>query len=189
MTKTSPLILGVCGSARANSFNQVVLDHALKHAESLGARVQMVEMKGDTFPNFCEDLETRDGRPVALNDIRALCVEADGYIMASPEYNGGPTGILKNFIDWVSRPSEDVPGNPFREKPVGLLSASPGRLGGIKGLGCLRMILSHVGMHISGKEFAFAQAKMNTADGKVTDDFMAGEVDAVAARLVELARK
>ena len=188
MTKSSPLIVGVCGSAREGSFNHVVLDHALAHAESLGARVTKIEMKGDTFPNFCEDLENRDGRPSALNDIRRLCVEADGYIMASPEYNGGPTGILKNFIDWVSRSSEEVPGTPFRHKPVGLLSASTGRLGGIKGLQCLRMVLGHLGMHISGKEFAFSGARENTADGKVTNEFMAGEVEAVAERLVELSQ-
>ncbi|MDB2403394.1 NAD(P)H-dependent oxidoreductase [bacterium] len=188
MTKNSPLIVGVCGSARVGSFNQLVLDHALAHVQSLGARTQMIEMRGDTFPNYCEDLETRDGRPARLDEIRRLCVEADGFIMASPEYNGGPTGILKNFLDWVSRPSDAAPGIPFREKPVGLLSVSPGRLGGIKGIQCLRMILSHLGMHISGKEFAFAMAKANTKGGKITDDFMAKEVDAVAARLLELAQ-
>lgn len=188
MTEKSPLIVGVCGSARAGSFNRMVLDHALAHAETLGARVEMVEMQGDTFPNFCEDLETRDGRPGRLDEIRKLCVDADGYIMASPEYNGGPTGILKNFVDWVSRSSKTAPGIPFREKPVGLLSVSTGRLGGIKGIQCLRMILSHLGMHISGKEFAFALAKENIEDGKIINEFMAGEVNAVAARLFELTR-
>ena len=181
-----PLIVGVSGSARAGSFNRLVLDHALNHAKSLGAEVEIVQMDADTFPNYCEDLESKEGRPAALDEIRRLCVRADGFIIASPEYNGGPTGILKNFIDWVSRPSEHAPGVPFREKPVGLLSVSPGRLGGIKGIQCLRMILSHLGMHISGKEFAFALAKEKTKDGKITDEFMAGEVDAVAARLVEL---
>lgn len=186
MSENSPLIVGVCGSSRVGSFNRLVLDHAMAHAKALGARVEVIEMKGDTFPNFCEDLETRDGRPARLDEIRKLCVDADGYIIASPEYNGGPTGILKNFVDWVSRPSQSAPGIPFREKPVGLLSVSTGRLGGIKGIQCLRMILSHLGMHISGKEFAFSLAKENTKDGKITNDFMAGEVDAVAARLVEL---
>lgn len=186
MKESSPLIVGVCGSAREGSYNRLVLDHALAHAQSLGARTEMIEMQGDTFPNFCEDLESRDGRPARLDEIRALCVAADGFIMASPEYNGGPTGILKNFLDWVSRPSENAPGVPFREKPVGLLSVSTGRLGGIKGIQCLRMILSHLGMHISGKEFAFSCAKNNTENGEITDDFMAGEVKAVAARLVEL---
>lgn len=188
MTESSPLIVGVCGSARVGSFNRVVLDHAMTHAKALGARVEIIEMKGDTFPNFCEDLETRDGRPARLDEIRKLCVDADGYIIASPEYNGGPTGILKNFVDWVSRPSQTVPGIPFREKPVGLLSVSTGRLGGIKGIQCLRMILSHLGMHISGKEFAFSLAKENTENGKITNEFMASEVDAVAARLVELTK-
>jgi NAD(P)H-dependent FMN reductase len=93
---------------------------------------------------------------------------------------------LKNFIDWVSRPSTEAPGTPFRHKPAGLLSASTGRLGGLKGLYCLRMIMGHLGMTISGKEFAVARAQDNTAEGKITDDFMAQEVNLVAERLVEL---
>lgn len=188
MTDKSPLIVGVCGSTRTGSYNLIVLDHAMAHAESMGARVQMVEMQGDTLPNFCEDLEKRDGRPAALADIRRLCVEADGFLFASPEYNGGPTGIMKNFIDWVSRPSDEAPGVPFRHKPAGLLSASTGRLGGLKGLYCLRMIMGHLGLTISGKEFAVSHARDNTADGKITDDFMAKEVNLVAAQLVELTR-
>lgn len=186
MPESSPLIVGVCGSTRTGSYNQIILDHALNHARSLGARAQMLEMRGDTLPNYCEELEQRDGAPSALVEMRRLCVEADGFLFASPEYNGGPSGVLKNFIDWVSRPSTEAPGTPFRHKPAGLLSASTGRLGGLKGLYCLRMIMGHLGMTISGKEFAVARAQDNTAEGKITDDFMAQEVNLVAERLVEL---
>src|SRR6185437_9482076 len=98
-----------------------------------GRRGAGVEPEGFRHP----DLEAVEGMPPGVKKLRDLFVESDGYLIAAPEYNGSMPGLLKNALDWVSRPA---PGETqttlraFRGKVAGIMSASPGPCGGVRGL-------------------------------------------------------
>ena len=109
--------------------------------------------------------------------------------MACPEYNGSITPLLKNVIDWTSRPSDGVaPLAAYRGKVAGLLSASPGALGGIRGLVHVRAILGGIGVHvIPGDVSVSAAHKAFGEDGALLDDKLAQRLDSSLERLVRTA--
>ncbi|MBS1857388.1 MAG: NAD(P)H-dependent oxidoreductase, partial [Acidobacteria bacterium] len=95
------------------------------------------------------DLEAEEGRPAAAQRLKDLAREADGFVIASPEYNGSYPAVLKNAIDWISRPD---PGERhlavFRGKPAGIVTASPGPYGGARGLKQLSELLGMIGVSV-----------------------------------------
>ena len=140
-------ILAFAGSTRKDSYNKKLRRIAAKAAEECGAEVTLVDLKDLPMPLFDEDLERETGMPESAAKLKALMVESDGFLIASPEYNSSITAVLKNAIDWVSRP---VPNEPsllaFMGKTAILMSASPGNLGGLRGLVHLRAILGNIGV-------------------------------------------
>jgi chromate reductase len=121
---TTPLrILGVSGSLRANSFNRALLHAAIE----LAPQDMMIEEYvgiGD-LPLYNPDIDT-DGGPPHAAAWRAAVRAADGLLLATPEYNYGPTGALKNAIDWASRPPSD---SSLRAKPIAMIGAATGMSG------------------------------------------------------------
>jgi len=117
-------IIGISGSLRQGSYNTALLRAARElHPESL--RIASIA----DIPLYDADLESR-GMPAAVESLKQRIAGADGLLLASPEYNNSLPGVLKNAVDWLSRPSGDVR-NVFRDKPVAVIGASPGGFGTI----------------------------------------------------------
>jgi NAD(P)H-dependent FMN reductase len=139
-------LLAFCGSTRTGSYNQRLLDLAVGAARDEGAEVTAISLRDYVLPLYDADLEARDFPGVA-DDLRALFISHDGFLIASPEYNGSLSGTLKNAIDWTSRPRAGEPMTAlpaFRGKVAGLMSASIGPFGGLRGILALRQVLGTI---------------------------------------------
>jgi len=149
-----PGILAFSGSARRESFNQRLLNIAARYAEAAGARVTVINLGELALPLFDEDLE-REGTPEGAKRLKKLMFEHDAFLIACPEYNSSITPLLKNAIDWASRPAEgETPLQAYRGKVVGLMSASQGALGGLRGLVHVRSILGNIGALVVPEQVA-----------------------------------
>src|SRR5688572_18337049 len=131
---SAPRILAFAGSLRKDSYNKKLLAIAVQGARDAGAEVTVVELVDYPLPLFDEDLE-RAGTPENAKKLKQLFLEHDALLIASPEYNSSFTAITKNTIDWVSRSSPGEPGlAAYRGKTAAIIAASPGALGGLRGL-------------------------------------------------------
>lgn len=135
-------ILGICGSLRAGSYNHMALEAARQRMPA-SMTLQLADLAD--VPLYNKDVEDA-GLPVAVARLRDQVVAADALLIASPEYNFSVTGVLKNSIDWLSRCSPQ----PFKDKPVAILSATQGPVGGARNqyelrkiLGCLEALVLH----------------------------------------------
>ena len=126
-------ILGICGSLRKKSYNRSAL---LAAAALMPSNMQLAIANYDTVPLFNQDVQDQ-GIPVAVTQLAEEVRAADALLIASPEYNFSVSGVLKNAIDWLTR----VPVQPFKDKPVALMSATAGPLGGGRHQYELRKIL------------------------------------------------
>ena len=144
MTNT-PKILAFAGSLRKNSFNKKISQIAALGAKEAGASVTYIDLKDYSIPLYDEEIEEK-GLPENVLKLKELFSSHEGFIIASPEYNGSFSAVLKNTIDWVSRKkSPDEPSlSCFTNKVAVILSASPGPLGGVRSLMALRQLLSTV---------------------------------------------
>lgn len=130
-------IVAFAGSLRRGSFNRAVL-RAAKELAPQGMEIDLIEI-GD-LPFYNADVEA-EGDPPSVTAYRAALGDADGLLIATPEYNDGIPGVLTNAIDWGSR----LPGRaPLSGKPVALMGASPSRIGTARAQLHLRQLLSHV---------------------------------------------
>jgi len=140
-------ILAFSGSVRADSLNSRALTLAVAGSIAAGARVTHVNLADYSMPIYQGDEEAAQGIPPAARALKELLKSHDALLIASPEYNSGYSALLKNTLDWCSRPHPGESSSPtFRGKPVGLLAASPGALGGLRGLYALRSVLLNIGM-------------------------------------------
>jgi NAD(P)H-dependent FMN reductase len=186
-----PKILAFAGSARRESWNKKLITLATARARELGAEVTLLDMADYPLPLFDGDLETRDGVPENASRLRQLMVEHDGLLLCCPEYNSSITPLLKNTIDWTSRPAEGVPSLiAYRGKVVCLLSASPGGFGGLRGLVTVRSIFGNIGALVIPDSFSLAAAHTAFADdGSLLDAGVAARLDKALAALVTTATK
>lgn len=132
----------------------------------------MISLRDFTLPIFDEDLEATSGMPEAAKRLKVMFREHNGLIIASPEYNSSITAALKNAIDWVSRgESDDEPAlSALAGKTAVLCSASPGGLGGMRGLVHLRAILGSIGITVLPDQIAVGKAyEAFTPDGVLAD--------------------
>jgi chromate reductase, NAD(P)H dehydrogenase (quinone) len=158
-------IVGLCGSLRAASFNRYALQLA---RELLPAPLSMEIAEWREVPVFDADLLAK-GQPAPVAALRERIRRADGLVIATPEYNFSIPGGFKNVIDWVSR-GED---QPFAGKPVAILSASAGPLGGARVQYDLRKVLLFVNAMPLVKPEVFigsAATKFDAASGRCTDE-------------------
>ncbi len=129
-------ILAFAGSARKDSFNKKLVKIAAQGARTAGAEVTYLDFRNLPLPLYDEDLEEAEGLPENALKLKALMKAHQGFLMACPEYNSSITPLLKNAIDWASRPeSGEPPLACFKKKVAVLMSASPGGLGGFAGIG------------------------------------------------------
>ena len=181
-------ILAFAGSAKRDSYNKKLVRCAAKEAQDLGARVTVIDLRDYPLPIFDEDLETEQGAPEKVARLKELFAENDGLLLACPEYNSSITPLLKNTIDWLSRRGEnEAPLAPFRGKTVSLLAASPGALGGLRGLVHVRSILGNLGMIVLPAQIAVSKAHeaFNEA-GDLIGDRWTSSVRNVASELVQV---
>lgn len=145
---THPIhIAGICGSLRANSVNRMVLRLA---GECMPANTTFCEIDIREVPMFDADLMA-SGTPHAVSELCEYIRKSDGVLIATPEYNHSIPGVLKNALDWVSR--DDAP--PFADKPVAIVTASPGPLGGARVQSDLRKVLLCMNAQVLGKPEVF----------------------------------
>ena len=165
------IILGFAGSLRKDSYNKALL-HAASGLVPKNTKLEIFSLEG--IPPFNQDLEDRV--PQKVKKFKAKIRAADALLIATPEHNYSIPGILKNAIDWASRPLGD---NSFEGKPVAVMSASPGTLGGARAQYHLRQVLVSLNMHaINRPEVIVASAdekideKGNLADEKTRKKIM-----------------
>jgi len=137
-------ILGICGSVRAGSYNLRLLRAA---AELMPAGVTLdIATLGDV-PPYNADVQSQ-GDPAPVEDLKRLIVTADAVLIATPEYNYSIPGVLKNAIDWVSRPPKAC---GFRKKPVGIIGASSGESGTMRGQLAIRQVFVYLDSYVMGQ--------------------------------------
>ncbi len=188
---SKPKVLAFSGSARKASFNQRLVRNAARAAEDAGAEVTVINLVDFPMPIMNQDLEAEQGQPEHGTRLKKLFIEHDAILLAAPEHNSSITALLKNAIDWVSRRvGDEAPLVAFKGKPVAIMSASPGRLGGLRGLVHVRSILSNLGMLVLPNQHAVSSAgSAFDDDGELANDADQKRVREIASRLVEITKK
>ena len=172
--------------------NRKLAGLAAQLAGEAGAEVDLIDPADYELPLFNQDREDAEGLPAAAKQLKAKFLAANAIVFVSPEYNSSITPLMKNFIDWVSRQeTDDEPSlAAYRGKVAGLLSASPGALGGLRGLVHLRSILGNIGVLVVPKQFALSSAYDKFDDtGKLTDDSAVKSVRGVIQEVITTATK
>ena len=185
----TPKILVFAGSARSASFNKKLAAAAADMASAAGAEVTLLDLADHRLAMYDGDDEANGGVPADAKALRQIFLAHDAMIIASPEYNSSIAPMLKNTLDWVSRPDgDDAMVAAYKGKTAGLISASPGALGGLRGLVHLRSILGNIGVTVVPQQFAMSGAgKGFNDDGSIADDGHAGAVKAVVDAVVRTA--
>ncbi|MBL9159209.1 MAG: NAD(P)H-dependent oxidoreductase [Verrucomicrobiales bacterium] len=187
----SPKLIALSGSARRGSLNRAVLSTAAIAASSTGAEITLVDLNDYELPVFNQDLEDAEGLPDAARKLKTLFRASDGFILASPEHNSSYSALLKNTIDWCSRTENDdePPLSAFAGKSAVLLAASPGALGGLRGLFALRELLQNLRVTVHPEMLAVRSAHEVITDGVVTDAKWAKKIGDLVKEYVAFARK
>jgi len=185
-------ILALSGSTRAESFNRRLLDIAVAGARQAGAEVTVVDLGEYPMPLYNQDLEYSEGIPEAAVQLKRLMVEHQGLLIASPEYNGFPSPLLKNTFDWLSRKQaeHEPPMFAFQHKIAAVVSASPGAGGGTRGLTILRIYLQNLGIMTLPGQVSLGQARQAfREDGRLHNDQMQKAAESLGADLFDILQK
>lgn len=179
-------ILVFAGSARRESLNKRLARAGAAALQAAGAEVSLIDLADFEMPLYHGDLEAGQGAPEAALRLSALLARQDGLLLASPENNASVSALMKNTLDWLSRIEG---GKAFAGKVAALSAASPGALGGLRGLNHLRDILHTLGVMTLPQSLALGSA--HTAfgdDGQLLDARQQSRLDSLAANLVRQAR-
>jgi len=165
-------IAGFAGSLRAGSYNAALLREAVSRAPE-GLEIAVVDISG--FPLYDADLEVRAYPGTVLAAKRAVD-EADGVLLATPEYNYGIPGVMKNAVDWLSRPYGD---GTLTGKPAAFMGASPGYAGTMRAQLALRQMWHYFDAPVfSGKELHVSSARdAFDGEGRLVSDFFERQLD------------
>ena len=185
-------LLAFSGSTRAASLNQTLLNLAIESAKERGAEVTSINLKDFDLPLYDGDLEKASYPQKAL-DLKALFRSHHGFLIATPEYNGGLSGVLKNAIDWASRPTADEPVtglSAFRGKVAGLMAVSISPFGGLRGITQLRQVLSTI-QTVVATEQVLVPFGQNAFDenGALKEPLPAQLLGGLVARVIDLAER
>ncbi|HEY4233838.1 MAG TPA: NAD(P)H-dependent oxidoreductase [Lacipirellulaceae bacterium] len=188
---TQPRILAFAGSARRDSFNKKLVAIAAGGAKQAGADVTLIDLADYELPLFNQDLEAEKGLPEKAIALKKLFIEHQGLLVSCPEYNSSITPLLKNTIDWVSRQAPGEGGlAAYKGKVATLISASPGALGGIRGLVTVRSILGNIGVVVLPAQIAVPTAHQAIGEnGRLKDEKMQASIEGLGRGLAEFLRK
>jgi len=161
-------LIGIAGSLRKGSYNAALLRAAAELAPD-GARVEIASIKG--IPLYDGDLEREQGIPAQAAALKDTIAAADGLLLVTPEYNNSMPGVLKNAIDWLSRPSDDID-RIFGDKPVAIMGATPGRGGTRLAQNAWLPVLRTLGTRAWFGEqlYVAGAARVFDADGRLVDE-------------------
>ena len=172
-------VVGFSGSLRRGSFNSAAL-RAVKAMAPADLAIDIFDLS--PIPLYNDDIRTQDGYPDGVQSFRDALKAADGVLIATPEYNYSIPGVLKNAIDWASRPPEQ----PFDGKPIAILGASPGAFGSARAQYHLRQCFIYLNGQVMNRPEVMiggANSKFD-AEGNLTDqrtaDFLKGFLAAFA---------
>lgn len=176
------------GSLRSNSYNQKVAKQAQQIALELGYDAIHINLADYPLPLFNEDIENTE-TPASLNDLRRIFSSATSILIASPEYNGSFSAALKNTLDWLSRPDNNDSNAyqpPFNRLTVALTAASPGSLGGLRGLGQLREVMTNLGSLVIPQQLAIGAAyEAFNEEGKLVNQETVDRLTGLVKTLLE----
>ncbi len=176
-------LLGFAGSLRKASYNRQLLETI---TQRLPSDVEMEIFNLDTIPLYNFDIEQK-GFPDAVIAFKDLIASSDGIVIASPEYNYSIPGVLKNAIDWASRPFDQ---NPFDQKPCMICSASKSQFGGARAQQHLRQTLSAVGMIVMPQPELYLPRAQNSFDeDRVLDEKTLKRIDKFIASSIAFIKK
>jgi chromate reductase len=172
-------ILALSGSSHRGSLNQKLLDQGALGARAAGSEVTSIRLSDFELPIYDADSEAEHGLPKGAQALKALLAGHQGLLIATPEHNGGYTALLKNALDWMSRPNGFASG-----KVAALISASPGLLGGVKSQLSLQIVLTKLGVHVIPDSFALGAAHQAFgAEGDLRDTNAETAVRGIGAAL------
>jgi NAD(P)H-dependent FMN reductase len=179
-------ILVLAGSNRAASLNRKVAANAVVVASELQLQVTALDLRDYPLPLYDGDLEHSGAAPRSLPALRSEFKRHPLWLIASPDYNSSVSPLLKNLLDWISRPTA---GHNyltcFQGKTVGLMSSSPGSSGGSRGLPHLRQILTHLGAHVHEQTFLVPRgADAFDPDGAIREPAKRAQLRQFIQRLV-----
>lgn len=186
-----PKILAFAGSTRTDSFNKRLVKVAAVGAKEAGADVTIIDLRNFQMPIYDEDLEKKEGLPSSTRKLKELMSSHHGFLISSPEYNSSISGVLKNTIDWTSRQGTDEsPMSCFKDKVAGIMSASPGGLGGLRGLVHVRAILENMGVLVIPSQVAISKAhEAFNLDGTMKNEKQEQQVKKIGINLAQLLLK
>src|SRR5947209_4377279 len=154
-----PKILVLAGSTRKESIHRKLARQTVETLRAAGADATFADLRDYPMPLYDGDLEAGEGIPPAAKAFKELLRQHDAIVIASPEYNGSFSALLKNVIDWISRPEAgEPPLAVLRGKLAAIMSASPGPGGGRRGLRHLRELLEMIGVTVIPQQLAVARA-------------------------------
>ena len=188
---STPKILAFAGSTRRGSYNRLLAEVAASGARAAGAEVTHIDLRDYPLPLFDEDLEKESGAPEAARRLKELFIAHDGLLIASPEYNSSITAVLKNTIDWVSRAAPgESPLAAYTGKVAAIMSASPGALGGLRGLVHLRAILGNIGVLVLPEQVAIPKASGSfDSEGRLKEPQQQANIQRLGEQLVKIVGK
>jgi len=188
---TKPKILAFAGSTRTDSFNKKLVKIAATGAMDGGADVTVIDLRDFAMPLYDGDLEQQQGLPSTAKKLKDLMLSHQGFLISAPEYNSSISGVLKNTIDWVSRPSAGEESLAcFKGKVAGIMSASPGGLGGLRGLVHVRAILENISVLVIPDQIAVSKAhEVFDADGTLKDKKQEDQVKRIGSSVAKLLLK
>ena len=188
---TRPKILAFAGSTRKESVNKKLIAVAAQAATDAGAEVTTIDLRDFPLPVYDGDLEEESGIPENAKKLKEIFHKHRGLLISSPEYNSSLSAVIKNTIDWISRPMEgEPPMAAFNDKVAALMAASPGTLGGLRGLTHLRAILSSINVLVIPQQVALPGAfQAFDEEGGLKDENTLSRVRNVTGALVGVVGK
>ena len=189
----NPRLLAFSGSLRQKSFNSLLVKVAADAATQAGAEVTTIHLKDYPMPIYDQDWFDEHGFPESVLQLKTLMKAADGFLIASPEYNGSISGALKNMIDWASRAEAGeapLALSCFQGKTAALMATSPGGLGGLRGLTHVRQILDGLGVLVIPDQRAVPSAyQVFDQAGRLTDEDHRQAITALGTKLASFTSK
>ena len=189
-----PRIVVMAGSRRREALSRRVAAACVRALDAAGAEVERVELDDDPAPLYDGDLEAASGLPEAIVRLQRVLYASDGVLVVNPEYNGSLTPLLKNTLDWCSRPNPADPersgGKVYAGRAAAVVGSSPGALGGMRVLFHIRDVLGYLGMQVIPQQLAVGKAGEAVGDDdRLRDAAQQDMLDKLAAALVDTARR
>lgn len=176
-------VILISGSTRDGSVNTKLANNVKNELVNQSVDAEFIDLKNYDLPIYNGDIEAKEGVPDNAKKLYDAIKNADGFVIASPEYNGLPSPLLINTISWLSRISPNV----FEGKKSAIISASPGGLGGLRSLNHLRALLNNLGTHVIPKQHAIGGAfDAFDNDRNLKDDNHNKAILAIAKSLIEI---